>query len=1339
MNLRSCRFFFAIVSCLLTSVLAATAQSAVPVGAGAYASFVPSFDQQSDEYYGPGAQQMIDLVPSLHLDPSVTGLPLPSNKWWTDILMGIRSWSYNATNNPPSIVTQDPFGGQLWSFPVMLAPNSSGFNLYFPNSWNTGTPPQGGFNTGPALAITGAIPLAVGSNDVLIADFDETNYPSGWVITGTAFGTGPIVGGTWPGQNPPVTGFLGNACVNTYRGSDSPEGTLTSPPFTIQNNYIDVLAGGGNDLTNDAVWLVISNQVVYRAAGQDSGALNWNIWNVSAYAGQTARIEIVDTTGGGWGHVMCSWIVATDNGGDPSTRYTSTYTAAQSDVTGWSDWGFQFGLPDTSGRRIDITLARGIPFVWTTYTGVNPAINIGSSTLYDTNGNIIPLVSGGSFTNSAFSFDYQGRSFGVFAPDNTIFAFSGATVTAQLSATNNYLVYGLLPTHTNLYEFAQYGYAEVTGTRMDWTYDRVNGQVDSTWTLTTTPLKNEETNTLQGWLPHHYRTTQNNLVFKPYIYLTPRGVMKVAAGNQFQINFPFHGIAPMLPAPQTNGLPNDYVQSWMQTYVQNFANAGHPTGDDTYGAGKDFGVTAQYMTFAQEMGLTSIESQIKGALEAGLQDWFTYTPGKATHFFAKYTNWPAMIGFDVSYGSQAFNDNHFHYGYFMVAAGLAGLCDPAWASQYGPMAQQVAKEYANWDRSDTNFPFLRTFDIWEGHSWAGGTSSGGGENQESSSEAMNSWVGLFLMGNALNDDNMTAAGAMGYAMESTAVNEYWEDIYQTNFPASYGQTMNGILGASSLAFATYFDGDPAWVYAIQMVPQNHWNNYLVRNTSYSFLQFSNMWSARLNWEPPWSNTLAYNSGAWVNYSGFIWSANSNLPAGQAPPGFSNPSWSEQTDISTSTAQDLGAYPGNYILSWEMMFNPDDVAALFAASHATNGPITSDGTYSGITYYLMQSLRGLGEQDTNYYTSVPTSQVYYNSSTGIRTALIFNSASTNQTATVYSNGIPVNTLSVAPGTLTVHASPPPGSIVASVAQTTQLSWPTTTGNNYQVQWTTPPANNSSTWNNLTGIMPGNGLTNSVFDPLGNDGARVYQVLEYTTYTATNVVNGGFEAGTGTNASNWTSSGSEPPYRVDTNAHSGLWSMLLANTNKATGGISFQQDEGTQGGPAVVPGLSYTFSFWAQQLLSGVGLVQNYTLSWLNSSGSVISSSSANFTGGSGYWSQIVVPDLVAPASAAQARIKFSSTTGASTGWAGEVLIDDVLLTTSAPGPTNAMPVTAQSGLQVSWPSAHYVTYGVKRAASLNSSNAWTDSGLTFPGNGGTLSFFDPTGTNQLQFYQVYAQP
>ena len=364
-------------------------------------------------------QQVVSNFTNLHLASSITNRPIPSNKWWTDTLVADRS--YEPTGGGPRVIQQDPYGGQLWAYPVMLAPNSSGFNLYFPNSWNTPANPnipEGGFNTGPALQITGSETVQVGSNDILIADFDETNYPTGWITTGTAFGTGPIPGGTWPGESPAVTGFIGSSCVNTYRGANGPQGTLTSPTFTITKHFIEFLVGGGSDTNLDAVHLLIGTNVVEAAAGQQSGTLHWSTWDVSAYLGQQAQIQIVDLTGASWGFILCSFIVATDNGGNPALRYTSTYSPAHSEVTGWSDWGFQFGLPDAQGNRMDITLARGVPFVWTTCTGLTPQINFGSSTLYDTNGNVISTASGG-FTNNAFAFDYQGQKLRRCSPRTT--------------------------------------------------------------------------------------------------------------------------------------------------------------------------------------------------------------------------------------------------------------------------------------------------------------------------------------------------------------------------------------------------------------------------------------------------------------------------------------------------------------------------------------------------------------------------------------------------------------------------------------------------------------------------------------------------------------------------------------------------------------------------------------------------------------------------------------------------------------------------------------------------------------------------------------------------------
>ena len=49
----------------------------------------------------------------------------------------------------------------------------------------------------------------------------------------------------------------------------------------------------------------------------------------------------------------------------------------------------------------------------------------------------------------------------------------------------------------------------------------------------------------------------------------------MAAGNDFELDYDFRGIAPVLPAPRVNNLPNDYVASRMTNYLASFATH-HP-------------------------------------------------------------------------------------------------------------------------------------------------------------------------------------------------------------------------------------------------------------------------------------------------------------------------------------------------------------------------------------------------------------------------------------------------------------------------------------------------------------------------------------------------------------------------------------------------------------------------------------------------------------------------------------------------------------------------------------------------------------------------------------------
>ncbi|MCB0638219.1 MAG: GH32 C-terminal domain-containing protein, partial [Lewinella sp.] len=144
---------------------------------------------------------------------------------------------------------------------------------------------------------------------VLFADFEGSTYGN-WQISGTAFGTGPA-NGTLPGQQP-VSGFLGQGLVNTFISGDAPQGSLTSPPFTVNHNYIHFLIGGGNHPGATEIRLLINGTTVRSATGSNEEHLRWESWEMDEFAGQTAQLQIVDYHSGGWGHINIDHILFAD-------------------------------------------------------------------------------------------------------------------------------------------------------------------------------------------------------------------------------------------------------------------------------------------------------------------------------------------------------------------------------------------------------------------------------------------------------------------------------------------------------------------------------------------------------------------------------------------------------------------------------------------------------------------------------------------------------------------------------------------------------------------------------------------------------------------------------------------------------------------------------------------------------------------------------------------------------------------------------------------------------------------------------------------------------------------
>jgi endoglucanase Acf2 len=149
------------------------------------------------------------------------------------------------------------------------------------------------------------------------------------------------------------------------------------------------------------------------------------------------------------------------------------------------------------------------------------------------------------------------------------------------------------------------------------------------------------------------------------------------------------------------------------------------------------------------------------------------------------------------------------------------------------MVHLLIRDIASPQRQDPLFPYLRGFDLYAGHSWASGHAKfGDGNNQESSSESLNAWYGLMLWGEATGDDDLRDLGTFLFNTERTAVEEYWFDVSETNFPQDFPNVALGMIWGGKGAFATWFSGDIDCIHGINWLPFTPASLYMGRHPDY---------------------------------------------------------------------------------------------------------------------------------------------------------------------------------------------------------------------------------------------------------------------------------------------------------------------------------------------------------------------------------------------------------------------------------------------------------------------------------------------------------------------------
>ena len=448
----------------------------------------------------------------------------------------------------------------------------------------------------------------------------------------------------------------------------------------------------------------------------------------------------------------------------------------------------------------------------------------------------------------------DGRSvfYGIFVPEGTSFKqrswgdnYNRIFIVLPNESDKRYFSIGLLPS-SNITEaiddlelYYKYAYNFITDTKVDWEVSSSDYSSKTMFSITTTKkrtdIEDQQDGTLFCLLPHQYNNLSSSVDYvENKTFDTLRGTLKLAKGSGFTTKTSFYGIVPFF---QYNEKDLAGIKATLSEYlnIDNSATTASTVPTNTYHGGKVIAKLANMLPVADNLSDDAVKNDIIGKLKELLSDWFTYRTGKTSKYFAYDGTWGGLIGVNVSYGSQNYSDHNFHYGYFIYSAAILAMYDETFARDYGGMVDLLIKDIANTDRNDDFFPYMRSFDFYESHSWANGMGGADdrGQDQESSSEAMNAWSAIYLWGLATNNENYKKLGVYLYCNEYEAIKQYYFDINGDILKNPYNHNSIGILWGGLINYDLHFTPKvPQTIKGIQILPLTPAMTYLAYDRNY---------------------------------------------------------------------------------------------------------------------------------------------------------------------------------------------------------------------------------------------------------------------------------------------------------------------------------------------------------------------------------------------------------------------------------------------------------------------------------------------------------------------------
>ncbi|MEM1082813.1 MAG: glycosyl hydrolase [Verrucomicrobiota bacterium] len=498
--------------------------------------------------------------------------------------------------------------------------------------------------------------------------------------------------------------------------------------------------------------------------------------------------------------------------GDFSIGHSAVEAFHDSRCSAYSDW-FVTARFAKDEAVLETSIGHGSPFIFCKVEGGTGRIRFGDKPqIWADEGKTLGLT-------------VKGRPYGVFGASGSSWDGKDGDVLTNRGK-KPYFSIALLPEKSEeiLALFEKHAHNHVTGTRA---VPKISGgELTTSYRFETSAMEGSGSGTIFALYPHQWKYSEDEL--SELSYASVRGTMKVGTGSEFTTTVPIQGLLPMLPP---EGIPD---KERMKDYLMKAASIHTSQYKDTYWEGKHLGMLTTLSGIAEVMDEPVLQKRFVSEIRKRLENWFTAKPGEDSPLFYYNRNWGSLVGSKPSYGSDdQLNDHHFHYGYFIRAAAEVARLEPKWAEDWGPMVELLIREIASPSYKDSLFPHIRCFDTYAGHSWASGHADfGDGNNQESSSESMNAWYALMLWGEATGNEVIRDTGIYLFNTERTAVEEYWFDVSETNFPKNFPHVALGMVWGGKGAFATWFSGEIDCIHGINWLPFTPASIYMGRFPDY---------------------------------------------------------------------------------------------------------------------------------------------------------------------------------------------------------------------------------------------------------------------------------------------------------------------------------------------------------------------------------------------------------------------------------------------------------------------------------------------------------------------------